>query len=140
MRKVWTWARSLVRRAYFRLGRPLLNQMRYEQAQECAVYWQARSAQGAPLGQAPPDVYPELEYVVFDACSDDGTGDILRKYADALDVLVVEKDKGQSDALNRASRLVRGDILGYLNADDCLASPRTVAEVVARFAEHPEAD
>jgi glycosyltransferase involved in cell wall biosynthesis len=84
--------------------------------------------------------YADLEYVVFDACSDDGTGDILRKYADALDVLVIEKDKGQADALNRAFRVVRGDILGYLNADDCLASPRTISEVVARFAEHPEAD
>ncbi len=84
--------------------------------------------------------YPDLEYAVFDACSDDGTQDVLRKYADALDLLVVEKDKGQSDALNRGFRRVRGDILGYLNADDCLASPHTVSEVVRRFAENPDAD
>ena len=84
--------------------------------------------------------YPDLEYAVYDARSDDGTAEILGRYAHALDLLVVEKDKGQSDALNRGFRTVRGDILGYLNADDCLASPHTIAEVVARFAEHPDAD
>jgi hypothetical protein len=60
MRKVWTWARSLVRRAYFRLGRPLLNQMRYEQAQECAVYWQAMRAEAERLAKAREDVYAEM--------------------------------------------------------------------------------
>ncbi len=84
--------------------------------------------------------YPDLEYAVFDACSDDGTAEILHKYADALDLLVIEKDRGQADALNRGFRQVRGDILAYLNADDCLASPHTVSEVVARFAQRPDAD
>jgi hypothetical protein len=49
-----------VRRAYFRLGRPLLNQARVEQAQECAALWQAVSAEVARLAKAREDVYAEM--------------------------------------------------------------------------------
>src|SRR5439155_16486151 len=83
--------------------------------------------------------YPHLEYIVMDAASTDGTVDILRRYEDAIDVLVVARDDGQSDALNRGFRLAGGDILGYLNADDCLSPPSTISQVVARFRENRSA-
>jgi glycosyltransferase involved in cell wall biosynthesis len=84
--------------------------------------------------------YPGVEYIVMDAVSTDGTGDVLRKYEDVIDVLVVAPDAGQSDALDRGFRMARGDILGYLNADDCLASASTISQVVTRFRENPWAD
>jgi glycosyltransferase involved in cell wall biosynthesis len=84
--------------------------------------------------------YEHLEYLVLDACSTDGSGDILRRYEAALDVLIVEKDGGQSHALDRGFRLATGDILGYLNADDCLASAKVISQVVRCFAEHPTVD
>jgi uncharacterized coiled-coil DUF342 family protein len=60
MRRVLKRVKALVRRAYFRLGRPLLNQMRVEQAQECAVYWQAMRAEAARLAKAREDIYAEM--------------------------------------------------------------------------------
>jgi glycosyltransferase involved in cell wall biosynthesis len=84
--------------------------------------------------------YPDVEYLVFDGLSNDGTQDVLRRYEEPLDVLVIERDDGQADALDKGFRLASGDILGYLNADDCLASARTLSEVVRAFAAHPDVD
>jgi glycosyltransferase involved in cell wall biosynthesis len=84
--------------------------------------------------------YAEVEYVLWDACSTDETAGVLARYEPALDVLVVQRDEGQADALNQAFRLCTGDVLGYLNADDCLAGPSTLREVAKAFAEHPQAD
>jgi glycosyltransferase involved in cell wall biosynthesis len=84
--------------------------------------------------------YAEVEYVLWDACSTDETTGVLARYEPALDVLVVQRDEGQADALNQAFRLCSGDVLGYLNADDCLAGPSTLREVARAFAEHPQAD
>jgi len=66
--------------------------------------------------------------------------EILRRYQDAIDVMIVEKDKGQADAINRGLRLARGNILAYLNADDCYASPHTISTVVQYFLANPEVD
>jgi glycosyltransferase involved in cell wall biosynthesis len=84
--------------------------------------------------------YPNVEYLVIDGLSGDGTQDVLRRYEHALDGLVIERDDGQGDALDKGFRLASGDILGYLNADDCLASAQTLTEVVRRFGEHRSAD
>jgi len=63
--------------------------------------------------------YPNLEYVVSDNCSSDGTEEILGKY-DFLKARIAP-DKGQADALNRAFETAQGDILTWLNADDLFA-------------------
>ncbi|KUJ77761.1 hypothetical protein AVO44_15630 [Ruegeria profundi] len=63
--------------------------------------------------------YPNLEYLVYDSCSDDGTAEILSEYS-FLDA-TIEKDKGQADALNKAFNRATGDILTWLNADDIFA-------------------
>jgi glycosyltransferase involved in cell wall biosynthesis len=84
--------------------------------------------------------YNNIEYLVLDSCSTDGTGDILRRYKDALDILIVEKDRGQADALSRGLRMATGDILAYLNADDCLTSSHTITQVVRYFENNPAVD
>ncbi|WP_394692850.1 glycosyltransferase [Hyphobacterium sp.] len=63
--------------------------------------------------------YPNLEYIVVDACSDDGTADILADY-DFVDARI-KPDGGQASALDKAFRNASGDILTWLNADDMLA-------------------
>ena len=63
--------------------------------------------------------YPNIEYIVSDNCSSDGTQEILGKY-DFLKARIAP-DKGQADALNRAFKTARGEILTWLNADDLLA-------------------
>lgn len=61
--------------------------------------------------------YPNLEHIIIDGCSTDGTIDILKKY-DHL-VWVSEKDGGQSEAINKGFKKANGEIIGWLNSDDC---------------------
>lgn len=62
--------------------------------------------------------YPELEYIVIDGGSEDGTLKILEKYRGQIDILVSEPDEGISDAFNKGIRLASGQLIGLLNADD----------------------
>ncbi|NJC95282.1 MAG: glycosyltransferase [Anaerolineae bacterium] len=81
--------------------------------------------------------YPRIEYMVVDGGSDDGTVDIIRKYADRLAWWVSEKDKGQTDAINKGFARAGGDILAWLNSDDTY-EPGAVSAAVAYLQEHPE--
>jgi glycosyltransferase involved in cell wall biosynthesis len=62
----------------------------------------------------------EIEYIVVDAGSTDGSRDIINKYADRIHKIIFEPDKGPADGLNKGFAHATGDILGYLNADDIL--------------------
>lgn len=61
--------------------------------------------------------YPNLEFMVIDGGSTDGTLDILKKYEDRL-TWSSEPDNGQADAINRGLSMASGDILTFLNSDD----------------------
>ena len=63
--------------------------------------------------------YPNLEYIVLDGCSTDNTSSILNRYRNEITHCIIEPDKGQSDALNKGFRRATGDILAWLNSDDC---------------------
>ncbi|MBP7928043.1 glycosyltransferase [Patescibacteria group bacterium] len=80
--------------------------------------------------------YPNLEYIVVDGGSTDGTLAILEKYKDKIKY-VSEKDNGQSDALNKGFAMATGDILGWLNSDDCYL-PGSLHKVAKLFQKHPE--
>ena len=62
--------------------------------------------------------YPNLEYIVIDGGSTDGSVDILHKYSDLIDYWVSEADKGQGHALNKGFQVATGDWLAWLNSDD----------------------
>lgn len=66
------------------------------------------------LGQG----YPNLEFIIQDACSTDGTAEVLERYRHRITHLTIEKDGGQSDALNRGFAKATGEILCWLNTDD----------------------
>ena len=82
--------------------------------------------------------YPDLEYIIVDGGSKDGSVDIIKKYADRLAWWVSEPDRGQTDALNKGFARATGEILAWINSDDTYR-PGAVAEAVACFREHPEA-
>lgn len=65
--------------------------------------------------------YPNLEYIVMDGGSNDGTVDILKSYGNRI-IWKSEKDKGQSDAINKGMAMATGEILGYINSDDLYTS------------------
>jgi len=84
--------------------------------------------------------YPNVEYIVVDAVSTDETRDVLHKYSDYIDVLIIEPDRGQTDALNKGFGHATGEILAYLNSDDCYASKDTLATVIQYFQNNPDFD
>lgn len=83
--------------------------------------------------------YPELEYVVCDGGSRDGTVEVLRRYQARLAGWLSEPDGGQADALNRGFAATSGEIMSYLNSDDMLL-PGSLAYVARYLVQHPEVD
>jgi glycosyltransferase involved in cell wall biosynthesis len=80
--------------------------------------------------------YPNLEYIVIDGGSSDNTLDILCSCSDRVR-WVSEKDKGQTDAINKGLHMASGEIVAYLNADDLLLQG-TLEKVARAFTEHPQ--
>jgi hypothetical protein len=87
------------------------------------------------LASVAAQTYAPVEHVVVDGGSTDGTVELLRESGVSF---VSEPDEGQAAALNKGFRLARGDIVGWLNADDTLA-PDAVAAVVAALTGSPAA-
>lgn len=85
------------------------------------------------LGQG----YPNLEYIIIDGGSTDGSVDIVRKYEHQLAWWVSERDNGLYDALQKGFARSSGDIMAWLNADD-MYHPKslfTIAEIFRRFGQ-----
>ncbi|HYO47098.1 MAG TPA: glycosyltransferase family 2 protein, partial [Gemmatimonadota bacterium] len=78
--------------------------------------------------------YPNLEYIVIDGGSTDGTVDILRRYESRLEHWISEPDLGQADAINKGFVMATGEICSFLNSDD-LYVPGALTRVAADFAE-----
>lgn len=76
--------------------------------------------------------YPNLQFIIIDGGSTDGTVEIIRKYRDYLDFWVSEADKGQSDALNKGFARAAGHVYGWLNSDD-LYLPNAFSYAVEAF-------
>ena len=79
--------------------------------------------------------YPNIECIVMDGGSTDGTLEILKKYEGRI-TWTSEKDKGQSDAINKGLQKTTGDIMAFLNADD-VYEPGCFRKVADYFQQHP---
>jgi glycosyltransferase involved in cell wall biosynthesis len=77
--------------------------------------------------------YAELEYIVVDGGSTDGSVDLLRRYSDRLAHWVSQPDRGQAHALNKGIARATGDVVAYINSDDYYL-PDTFATVMPMFA------
>jgi glycosyltransferase involved in cell wall biosynthesis len=101
---------------------PSFNQARYIEATMQSVFAQD---------------YPRIEYMVVDGGSNDGTVDLIKKHEDKIAWWVSEKDKGQTDAINRGFERANGEILAWLNSDDTYEQG-AVSAAVKFLQEHPE--
>jgi glycosyltransferase involved in cell wall biosynthesis len=82
--------------------------------------------------------YPNLEYLVLDGGSTDGSLQIIERYRDRLAYWVSQPDRGQADAINRGFARATGDILAWLNSDDTY-EPGTLLAVAEAFVQNPGA-
>jgi glycosyltransferase involved in cell wall biosynthesis len=78
----------------------------------------------------------DLEYIIVDGCSTDGSVAILKEY-DSVARVIVEKDSGQSDAIAKGFALASGEILAWLNSDD-MYLPQALSRVISAYQEGNE--
>lgn len=80
--------------------------------------------------------YKNIEYIVVDGNSTDGTIDIIKKYSQYITTWISEEDNGMYDALNKGMKIATGNVIGILNSDDVLASADVISEIVNCFQQH----
>lgn len=81
--------------------------------------------------------YMNVEYIIIDGGSTDGSLDIIRKYENRIESWISEPDSGQTDAINKGFGMAHGKILAWLNSDDTY-NPGTIREAVAFLQEHED--
>lgn len=75
----------------------------------------------------------DIEHIIIDGASTDGTLSIIQNYKDHISQWISEKDQGMYDAINKGMHMATGDIIGTLNSDDILASTDVISTIVAAF-------
>ena len=83
--------------------------------------------------------YPDIEYIVIDGSSTDGTVELINEFKDRISIFISEPDKGIYDAMNKGIKLASGDIIGILNSDDVYYDNSVLNKVVNTF-ENPLID
>lgn len=84
--------------------------------------------------------YNNIEHVVVDGGSTDGTLGIIKNYESKIHIMVSEPDKGLSDAMNKGANLATGDWILYLHADDTFTDNMSVQKLVDCSINNPEAN
>ncbi|MDM9381790.1 glycosyltransferase family 2 protein [Chlorogloeopsis sp. ULAP01] len=82
------------------------------------VYNAVSSIEKTILSVIKQEITSELEYIIIDGGSNDGTLEVIHRYADKIGILISEKDNGIYDAMNKGISRATGDIIGIINADD----------------------
>jgi glycosyltransferase len=80
--------------------------------------------------------FADIEHIIIDGGSTDGTLDIIKKYEAHIAKWISEKDNGMYDAINKGIRMATGDIVGILNSDDIFASNDVIEAIVNCFNEY----
>ncbi len=83
--------------------------------------------------------HPDVEYIVVDPGSTDGSREIIERYRDKIHKIIFEPDRGAADGLNRGFTHATGEMLGFLNSDDVLL-PGALTEAAGYLSAHPAID
>ena len=90
---------------------------------------------GDALDSVRAQTWPDVQHVVIDGASTDGTLEILQARRSEIAVLVSEPDKGIYDALNKGIARATGDVIGLMHSDDLYADERVLADVASAFSD-----
>lgn len=97
------------------------------------VAFNAKNTIGETLDSVARQGHPDIEYIVVDGASTDGTLSVIKRHGQRVSRLVSEPDHGIYDAMNKGLRLATGDVIGFLNADDVYADSGVLARVSANM-------
>ncbi|MBW4550906.1 MAG: glycosyltransferase [Aphanocapsa sp. GSE-SYN-MK-11-07L] len=84
--------------------------------------------------------YPDIEYLMIDGASTDGTPDLALQYQDYIHTFISEPDGGIYEAMNKGIHRASGDFIYFMNADDFLIHENVIQQVVDFLNQHPECD
>ncbi len=84
--------------------------------------------------------YKDIEYIIIDGKSTDGTLDVINYYSSRISKILSENDKGIYDAMNKGLRLATGDVIGILNSDDFYDNNSILSEVMSQFNKDHDLD
>lgn len=77
--------------------------------------------------------YSDIEYIIVDGASEDGSLSVINKYKDRVTTIVSESDKGMYEGINKGIRMATGDIIGLMHSDDLFYSNDTISHIVKEF-------
>jgi len=84
--------------------------------------------------------YPDIEYIIVDGASKDGTLELISEYGGRISKVISESDKGIYDAMNKGVQAATGAFVGILNSDDVFAGSDVIQNLVAHLQNNPSAD
>lgn len=84
--------------------------------------------------------HPDVEYILVDGASTDGTLSIVEQHPSLVSKMISEPDKGIYDAMNKGVRMASGEVVGILNSDDFFLHREVLSEVAAIFEANPSLD
>jgi glycosyltransferase involved in cell wall biosynthesis len=99
------------------------------------VSYNSAATIGDTIESVRSQTYKDIEYIVVDGNSTDGTLDLIRSFAPKIDQWISEPDKGIYDAMNKAIRMATGEVVGILNSDDFYSANDIVSQVAAAFGD-----
>lgn len=77
--------------------------------------------------------YPDIEYIIVDGASNDGTLDVINEYHPRISTIISEPDSGMYEAINKGISISTGDVVGLLHSDDILYAKDTITRIVERI-------
>lgn len=84
--------------------------------------------------------YNDIEYIVIDGNSKDGTKEIIESYKDRISHYISEPDKGMYDAINKGLKLATGDVIGLMHSDDEFYDNKAISRIALRFRHSPDVE
>ena len=101
--------------------------------------WNSADTIAETLKSVRSQTYKEVEHVIQDGESTDGTAEIVRRAMDENAILICERDEGLYDALNKGLARASGEVIGFMHSDDFYATERALEQVATAF-QDPDVD